>query len=74
MGEDILERSKSADIRNSMAAMKRAAKRARVIGKATATGIVVQRDGCLVQLPAEDIEIDLPNSPPVDLTFLESGR
>lgn len=55
MSEDILESSKSDDIRKSLAAMKRAARRAREIGKACGTGIVVQRDGHMVNIPADEI-------------------
>ena len=62
MADDILERSASEDIRKSLTAMTLAARRAREIGKATGTGIVIQRDGRMMEDSAEEIELEAEDS------------
>jgi hypothetical protein len=59
MDDDVLGRSKSDDIRNSLAAMRRAARRAREVGKATGTGVVIQKNGRMVSVPPEEL-VDQP--------------
>ncbi len=56
MNSEALERSNSMDIRNSFAAMKRAARRAREIGRISGTGIVIQKNGRIVRIPPEQLE------------------
>lgn len=57
MGDDILRQSKSPDIRNSLAAMRRAARRAREIGRISGTGIVMQESGRIVRVLPEQLEV-----------------
>jgi hypothetical protein len=52
--KDISE-AKDVDLRTSMAALQRAADAARKTAIQTDTGIVIQRDGKLVRIPAHEL-------------------
>jgi hypothetical protein len=50
-----INQAKSAELRGSMAAMKRAAQRAREIAIQTNTNLVVVRNGKLVKIPPDEL-------------------
>ncbi|GHT96376.1 hypothetical protein AGMMS49545_21180 [Betaproteobacteria bacterium] len=50
-----LSKAKNADVRGSLAAMRRAADEARRIAIQTDTGIVIVQDGALIHLSADDL-------------------
>jgi len=52
--KDISE-AKDMDLRTSMAALQRAAESARKTAIQTGTGIVIQRDGKLIRIPAKEL-------------------
>jgi len=58
-----LSKAKNPDIRNSLAAMRRAAEMARQIALQTNTAFVMVRDGRTVRIPAEQLrEQGKPNT------------
>ena len=56
MNEDDLSQAKNPDIRASFAALQRAAAEARKIAIATGTGIVVMKDGKIVEISARELQ------------------
>ena len=56
MNEDDLSQAKNPDIRASFAALQRAAEEARKIAIATGTGIVVVKDGKIVEISARELQ------------------
>ena len=56
MNEDDLSQARNPDIRASFAALRRAAEEARKIAIATGTGIVVMKDGKIVEISARELQ------------------
>jgi len=55
MTQEDLSKASNPDIRNSLAAMQRAAKEARRIAIQTNTAIIMVKDGKVVRVPAEEL-------------------
>jgi hypothetical protein len=55
MSQKDLSKAKDPDLRNSLAAMKRAAEMARQIAVQTNTAIVMVKDGKTVRIPADQL-------------------
>ena len=51
------------DFAGATAALERAALRARELARATGTDLIVQRDGKLVRVPPQDIELPVEDVP-----------
>ena len=58
MSKRDISQAKNADMRGSLAALKRAAQMARETAIQTNTGIVISRDGKLVRITADELRAD----------------
>ncbi len=57
MNEPMVSKLPDADMQGALAALLRAAKRAREIARQTGTAIVVMRDGKLIEEKCDDIQV-----------------
>lgn len=57
MNKRPIEQARDADLRSSMAAMQRAAKRARELAKQTGTAIVISRNGVIEHLDPHSLAV-----------------
>lgn len=59
MSNSDISQAKNPDLRNSMAAMRRAAEAARLTAIQTNTAIVIMRDGRLVRVTADELREEM---------------
>lgn len=63
MTQQELAEARSADLRASLAALRRAAQQARQVAIQTHTAIVIVRNGKLVRIPAEELQRQANDEP-----------